>query len=381
MKIINQIISLFVGGLFIFSGAIKLNDPLGTEIKLEEYFEVFATDKTELGLAALSGLWHFLAPYSLFLSVTLCVLEIVLGIALLIKFRPNATLWALLLTIIFFTFLTFYSAYFNKVTDCGCFGDFIKLKPWSSFTKDVVLLILIGFLFFQRKPFGNPKQPAWKLWVFVGSTVFCVAGAFHVIYHLPIFDFLPYKVGANIPAQMKPSAELKFGKEVYTYTNLKTQKDEQFEKWEKKLSDTTEYKFKSYEKPLLNPEAQAKITDYNVTSADGSDFTEETFKDDKLLIIIQDVKKTNVEAVKKIAVLAKSLEKTKIKPIILTASDGATFENFRHELQLAVPYYFVDKSVLKTMVRANPGLIWLRAGTVLNKWHYFDMPKVEDFKL
>ena len=133
MYLLTHVARYFVGVLFIFSGLIKLNDPVGTQIKLEEYFDVFATD-----IPALSGLFHGLVPLALYLSVILCVLEVVLGIALLIKYKLQSTLWVLLLLTVFFTFLTFYSAYFNRVTDCGCFGDAIKLTPWQSFSKDII---------------------------------------------------------------------------------------------------------------------------------------------------------------------------------------------------------------------------------------------------
>ena len=133
MKIAAQIAKVIVGILFIFSGLIKLNDPVGTEIKLEEYFEVFAQD-----LPALHDFFIGLVPFALYFSVLLCVAEVVLGVALLVSYKPKSTSWLLLITIVFFTFLTFYSAYFNRVTDCGCFGDAIKLKPWTSFSKDML---------------------------------------------------------------------------------------------------------------------------------------------------------------------------------------------------------------------------------------------------
>ena len=136
IKIIAHIFRYFVGFLFIFSGLIKLNDPIGFSFKLEEYFgpTVFNLD--------------FLIPIVLPMAIFIVILEVVLGIFLIIGFKKKFTLWSLLLMIIFFTFLTWYSAYFNKVTDCGCFGDAIKLTPWESFTKDVVLLVMIGFIFF-----------------------------------------------------------------------------------------------------------------------------------------------------------------------------------------------------------------------------------------
>lgn len=382
-KIINYSIVVLVGGLFIFSGLIKLNDPMGTEIKLEEYFEVFAGDKNELGLAALAGFWHFLAPYSLSLAIMMSVLEVSLGISLLIGYRRVSTLWSLLLLIIFFTFLTFYSAYYNKVTDCGCFGDFIKLTPWQSFSKDIILLVLLVYLLFQRKNLSS-TYGTWPFLASLGATIGSFVIALNAIWHLPVFDFLPYKVGANIPENMKPSAELKYGKEKYIYTNLKTGKDEELNQEEftknwQKYSDSTTYKYKSFEKPLLNPEAQAKIVVFEVKDAAGNDHSAEIFKGDKFLIIIPEVKKTDMKPIQAINQLAKELEKKKVKSLVLNGDTEASFENYRHYVQLAVPYYFMDKTILKTMVRANPGLIWLKDGTVKKKWHYNDIPKAVDF--
>jgi hypothetical protein len=384
MKILNYILIFLVGGLFVFSGLIKLNDPMGTEIKLEEYFEVFASDKTELGLSALSGFWHFLAPYSLSIAIMLSVLEVSLGIGLLLGYRRQSTLWSLLWVVVFFGFLTFYSAYFNKVTDCGCFGDAIKLTPWQSFGKDMILLVMVVYLLFQRHSLSS-----WEGWlpfgISFGITILAFLVAFNAIMHLPMVDFLPYKIGNNIPQQMKPLAELKYGKEQYVYTNLKTGKDEiltteEFTKNWQKYSDSTQYKFKSYEKPLLNPEALAKITDYRVEDANGADFTQESFKGDKLLIIVPEVKTTYPDAFKKLNELAKTLEKQKITTWILTGEAEKNFENFRHYYQIPISYFLTDKKVLKTMIRANPGIIWLKDGTVKNKWHYNDTPKPEDFK-
>src|SRR6201986_1145504 len=126
-----------VGLLFIFSGLIKINDPLGFSYKLEEYFEVFHIT--------------FLSSFALVISVILCSLEIILGAALLAGVRPVKVAWGLLLLIIFFAFLTFYSAYFKVVQTCGCFGDAIPLTPWQSFSKDLVLLLLIIVLFINRR--------------------------------------------------------------------------------------------------------------------------------------------------------------------------------------------------------------------------------------
>src|SRR5687768_18242736 len=144
-NIADQISRFFVGGLFIFSGLIKLNDPIGTKIKMEEYFGVFAED--------FGSFFSLFVPVSLEIGMIMIILEIVLGVAVLIFYRMNVTTVALLVLMVFFTFLTFYSAYFNKVTDCGCFGDAIKLTPWQSFFKDVILMFPVLHLFWYRKTY------------------------------------------------------------------------------------------------------------------------------------------------------------------------------------------------------------------------------------
>src|ERR1700754_3308888 len=145
MRITDQVSRFFVGALFIFSGLIKLTDPIGTEIKMEEYFEVFAKD--------FGSFFHVFIPWSLEIGMVMIVLELALGAAILVLYRMELTTWILLILMVFFTFLTGYSAILNKVTDCGCFGDAIKLTPWQSFWKDIFLMVFVLHLFWHRKRF------------------------------------------------------------------------------------------------------------------------------------------------------------------------------------------------------------------------------------
>jgi len=180
---------IFVGLLFIFSGLIKINDPLGFSYKLEEYFEVFH-------ITFLNGL-------ALPIAIVLCSLEIILGFALLIGVRPVKVAWGLLLLIVFFAFLTFYSAYFKVVQSCGCFGDAIPLTPWQSFTKDLFLLLLILVLFVNRhriQPIFTAKTGDNML---IASAIISVGFGLYTYNFLPVIDFLPYTIGANIPNEMK----------------------------------------------------------------------------------------------------------------------------------------------------------------------------------
>ena len=136
MQLLTLISRFIVGLLFIVSGLIKANDALGFSYKLEEYFSAGVLNM------------EFLIPF-LFLAAGICIAEIILGVMVLIGARSKFTSWSLLGMIIFFTFLTFYSAYFNKVTDCGCFGDAVKLTH-GIFGKDIILLFFITVIFLRK---------------------------------------------------------------------------------------------------------------------------------------------------------------------------------------------------------------------------------------
>lgn len=363
MKLISRVCWLFVGGLFIFSGLIKINDPVGTAIKLEEYFEVFATDFSPLFLA--------LEPYALAFSIILSSLEIILGVALLLRWRLKAILWSLLGIIIFFTFLTFYSAYFNKVTDCGCFGDAIKLTPWESFTKDLVLLVMILILLATHRYLPAPAKGRTPALAVAFTTILAFGLGIYAYNHEPYVDFRAYRVGSDLPKLMKPSAPLKF-----KYVMEKNGEREEFTSYPK---DTT-YKF--IEMVALNPEAGPKITDFSIWN-DSGDFTQQIFLGNKLLIIVQDVRKADTDNFSQINALVQALEKNdqpKIDPLVLTASSNQDFDVFRHEVNLAAPYYFGDATVLKTMIRANPGIMLLKDGLVVGKWHHNDVPMPEEVR-
>ncbi len=357
-KIIDQFSRFFVGGLFIFSGLIKLNDPVGTEIKLEEYFEVFAED--------FGSFFLWFKPYALEIGMALIILEVVLGVAVLLYYKMNVTTKVMLALMIFFTFLTFYSAYFDKVTDCGCFGDAIKLTPWESFYKDIILMVFVLHLFWYRSRYQAVLYTREGHAVIGGVTLICLALGIYAVRHLPFIDFRAYRIGNNIPAQMQPLEQ-----PVFEYT-FRQKKDGELIKSDKYLPDTLAYKYISVEQ-LNEDKTKAKITDYSVYTVEGEDITQSTFQGPKLLFIIYDASKASTENIDKIQRLTKDLD-GKIEMMVLTASASEQFEVFRHEHQLAIPYYFADATVLKTIVRANPGITLWVDGTVKGMWHDNDTP-------
>lgn len=361
-KIIDQFSRYFVGGLLIFSGLIKLNDPIGTKIKMEEYFEVFTED--------FGSFFHYFIPYALEIAFIVIVLEIVLGVAVLIFYRMKLTASVLLGLMLFFTFLTFYSAYFNKVTDCGCFGDFIKLTPWQSFWKDIVLMVFVLHLFWYRKTYTPALRTREGHAVVGAATVLSIFLGVYAIRHLPFIDFRAYRIGNNIPQQMIPPEQ-----PIFEYVFLRKDNGEEISS-EKYLMDTTLYKYQSI-RQTNEGRTKANITDYAVTSVEGDDATQLTFSGNKLIIVIQNVEEASVANISDIVKLVKDLD-GKVEVIAFTSASGEQFENFRHEHQLAVPYYFVDGTVLKTVIRSNPGLTLWQDGTVKGMWHHNDTPEASE---
>ncbi|QJW92356.1 DoxX family protein [Spirosoma taeanense] len=360
MLIAARIARFLVGIVFIFSGLIKLNDPVGTQIKFEEYFEVFAQD-----VPVLHDFFMALVPFTLAMSVLFCAAEIILGVALLASYKPKLTTWLLFFLIVFFTFLTFYSAYFDRVTDCGCFGDAIKLKPWTSFGKDIVLTVLILFIIGHR----NRIKPRNTGWLVALTTVLTLGLGIYAISFLPPLDLLPYAVGKNIPAQMKPSEPLR-----YKYIMEKDGKTSEFEQYP---SDPG-YKFR--EMVLINESAKPKITDYRVWN-DESDFTQETFEGDKLFIIVKNTTDIDAGSLPAIRELVEGLQGSSVKPYILTSVSDDQIQAFCKEFQLTnVPYYKVDATVLKTIMRSNPGTWLMHNGVVRGKWHYNTTPDAAEVK-
>ena len=360
-KILDAFSRYFVGGLFIFSGLIKLNDPIGTQIKLEEYFEVFAED--------FGSFFLYFKPIALEIGMFLIVLELVIGVAVLIAYRMNLTTKVLLALMVFFTFLTFYSAYYDKVTDCGCFGDAIKLTPWESFIKDVILMVFVLHLFWYRNRYQAALYTREGHIVIIAVTVLSTALGIYAVQHLPFIDFRAYKIGNNIPQQMLPQEQAIFE---YTFET----KSGELIKSDKYLTDTLQYKYKGVEQ-LNEGKTNAKITDYAVSSVEGEDVTQSTFQGPKLLFIIYDATKASANNIDDIRALVKTLD-GKVEMMVLTASGPDTFEAFRHENQLAVPYYFADATVLKTIVRSNPGITLWVDGTVRGMWHHNDTPEASE---
>lgn len=363
MKIIIHISRLLVGALFIFSGFIKLNDPLGFSYKLEEFF---STDVLNI---------PFLIPYALLIGVFLVVYEVVLGVFLLIGYKPKFTIWSLLIMIVFFTFLTFYAWYFDKVKDCGCFGDFIKLKPVESFIKDIILLVLILILFFgikHIKPlFGKLTTVILALLSFIVSLWF----VYHVLMHLPLIDFRAYKVGNNIQEGMRtPENAAKPIQEFYW--KFKINGKEEIITTDGSYPDVNG-DYVSVESKIIKEGYQPPILDFSIES-DDEDLTDHFLNEEKLIMIVsyslEHIDRNSLSELKKVTDEAIRKGYTVIG---LSASGAETKKNIKEAYKLGFDFYLCDEKALKTVVRSNPGILKLNKGTVIQKLHYNDINDLE----
>lgn len=375
MKYLVAFSRYFTGLLFIFSGLIKANDPLGFSYKLEEYFQVFGTE--------------WMIPTAVALSVFICAIEIILGIALIIGARIKLVAWGLLLMIVFFTFLTFYSAYFNKVTDCGCFGDAIKLTPWQSFWKDIVLLVFILILFIYKesiKPFFETKSENYAL---ILVSIISFGFGIYTTRYLPVIDFLPYKIGNNIPALMEipEGAQPDEYSIIYTLKNASTGEEKKMDDKEYIASgiwEDEDWELVGTSDPVLTKKGfTPAIVGFQINDAQGADYTNEIIANPfyNLVIVSYNLDKTNQKAHQKLSALTIAAEdEFNIRTVVLTSATALQAETFRHELNLFQEFFFADATPLKSMVRSNPGLILLKNGTVINKWSSNNLPDYEELK-
>ncbi len=360
-NVITQISRVIVGFLFIISGLIKLNDPVGFSFKLEEYF-----GETVLNLP-------FLMPYALAIALFVVIFETVLGVMLLVGYQRRFTICSLLLMIVFFTFLTFYSAYFNKVTDCGCFGDALKLTPWESFTKDVALLFFIIVLALNRNLINPLFAKNVRAAIVFISLALCLFMGYWVLNHLPIVDFRAYSVGTNIQKGMeipegapKSVTEMIF---VYKVDGVDTEFS-QDDVMAMKVPEGAE--FVDRRDKIITQGYVPPIHDFSM-ELNGSDYKDELLLEPKLLMFVAyDLSKADPEGLSLLEKMHRDAVSKGYKVIGMTAALEDEIENTKKKYGITFDFYFCDATTLKTIERANPSIVVLEKGTITQKLHWKD---------
>jgi uncharacterized membrane protein YphA (DoxX/SURF4 family) len=370
MRTVVSIVRIFVGVLFILSGLVKANDPLGLAYKMEEFFEVWNASLQGSGSAfkqMLVSFFSFLHEHALTLSVFMIGLEIVAGVALLLGWARRLILNLLLVLILFFTFLTAYAFLSGKFKNCGCFGDCLPISPLTSFIKDIVLLVMIVFLVvFQRyvQPLMNRRR---RTLVLILSLLVTIFFQWYVLAYLPLADCLPLKKGNNIAQQMQmpPNAV----QDSFAMNFIYTKGGKRYEfKPEELPADLGTYTFVDREQELVRKgNAEPPLKGFALLGLDGTDFTEPILAEPKAVLVfalnfndvgnwLDDFKKVYVEARKKnIPVFIVSSEAAKGKIVF----SGAGLSE--------IVFLNCDYTVVKTAARTNPTFCLLQKGTVSSK--------------
>lgn len=497
------ILQNFCGALFVFSGWVKAVDPLGTAYKMEQYFAEFEATFSETWLSFIAPMFPWFSEHSISFSVTMIVFEIVLGLMLILGIKPKFTSWAFFILVVFFTFLTgftYLTGYVGdgvnffefskwgdwvetsmKVTDCGCFGDFLVLKPKISFFKDVFLLFpAVFFLFAHRKSHefdhAIPRAAMVAVAAFASLAIIYfngysvglmavlaaiglvlvqfagnIGGVFGSIivlvlyclsnfsWDIPTADFRPFKVGTDIRAQKQIEEDAENAVEIIAYkaTNKADGKVVEIP-YNQYLKEFKKYPKEEWKLEQLKTEPtveRSKISDFDISNEMGESVTEDilanpnyTFMivaykikhesatgqktvteqipieidsvftpDTGELIRIDTTFKTQTKTVNQevfnfpidytapwttiVNPVLEAAEKAGIKSFAVTAyADPAMIDDFRHETQSAYPFYSADDILLKTIVRSNPGIVLMKDGKIIEKWHYKHLPNFETIR-
>lgn len=373
MKPIITISRFLVGTLFIFSGLVKANDPLGLAYKMQEFFEVWAQS------GWFPGLMNSLSHYALTFSIVMITLEIVAGVAVLIAWQMRFFSWLLLILILFFTFLTGYADLSGKFRSCGCFGDCIPLSPRTSFIKDLVLLALILLIFSQRNKIKETTS-AYAGFTIVGlSAVVTLWLQWYVIKHLPLTDCLPFKKGSNIAENMRIPAGAIPDSSVISFVYEKSGLTVEFtsDNFPDDFDDSLYHFVKRYDKLIRKGNAEPAIKDFVLTTLSGNDTTSAVLNtpDRYAFLFVKDDPGDGLWIKDIQSVYA--LLKQKALPLFVITNNHEEIAPYFRSLPDAI-FLKCDVVPIKTAARANPTLYLLNEGTIINKWSYADWRKAEE---
>ena len=353
--IIAGISRTLLGLVFIFSGAVKAIDPFGTVYKIEDYLKAFG------------GFLAELLPLADVAAALLILLEVVLGVCMLLNVRTQWTSWLALGFYVVMTPLTLYIAIHNPVSDCGCFGDALVLTNWQTFEKNVVLITLAIVLVILRKS----VVPLWRGYMEIVIALVAAAVTFafmeYTYHHLPVVDFRPYKIGNHLPTLMEYPEDAEPDQYEFSFVYEKDGVEQTFTLENYPKGDST-WTFVRQESRLIKKGYEPPIHDFEVINAYGEDVTWEVLESDEpvTLVVMYDLAKTDHKQMARVEALYEQVANFHI----LTGSGTDEIIAFGMAYpMLSESVCTCDPVTLKTIVRANPGVIVLQNGIVIDKYN------------
>jgi uncharacterized membrane protein YphA (DoxX/SURF4 family) len=353
-----RLIRIILGLVFIFSSLMKGVDPLGTAYRVEDYLGAYTME--------------WLSPYALAIAIFLITIEFLLGFALVFKLQAKLAALGVLLIMVFFTLVTYFDARYNLVPDCGCFGDAIKLDNWETFYKNIVLILMAVLVFVTRKSVSM-GLPGWLqstlLILFAGGFLWFI---FYNYNHLPILDFRDWKEGRDMKTENEDAAltylvykhkdtgELR----EYTAENLPWRDSVWKAQWE-------------FVDQRFDDSQVLKKHHLIIENAGGTNFTKAVVEKQgyQFLLVSWDLDHANGEGMLTASGLFQNISAPDVGVALLTASGPEVLGKYFQAFDMRYPIFFADGIELKAMIRSNPGLLLLKDGVVLEKWHYNDFPK------
>ena len=360
--IITTVCRFVLAVVFIFSGFVKAIDPLGTQYKIQDYLDALG--------------WTDVFPESIpfIVAALLGMLEFCLGVYLFFGIRRIIAPRAVVAVMAIMTPLTFWLALDNPVSDCGCFGDAVVLTNWETFGKNVVLLAMSLVVLKWRKrifPLATTRFD-WLIALYGFLYIFCMT--IYCYRHLPIFDFRPYYVGADIRQGM----EIPEGKEPTEFeTRFVLQKDGVEKEFTLENYPDSTWTFVDSRTVVKKKGYEPPIHDFlMIRYEDGEDITEQVLADERytFLLVAHQLDQASDSRIDLINELYDYCLEYGYAFYCLTSSSDEDILKWQEDTGAEYPFCLMDNITLKTMVRSNPGLILLKKGVVIHKWNVVDFP-------
>ena len=369
---LNVVCRLVVGAVFLFSSFVKGVDPLGTSYKIAEYL-------TTWQFGSLTFEW--LVPMATVMSMTLIVLEFTLGMMLVFGAFRRLSAWLLVLMMVFFTFTTLFDAITNEVTDCGCFGDAVKLTNWQTFWKNIALDVPTVWIFLTRNLRRRSRFERDVLVTAFSILIMVIFGLYN-INNEPCIDFRAWKVG-NQMVDLDESLEVK---SYVTYRNKTTGESEEFESGElvKRMEDPTWEEQWEWESSRVVDPHEIRADGFSMLDMDMNDHAQELIGSNDYLLIatIHHLDKVNEQGIAALQGTLAFAQENGVQMVLLTSALPEDAEGFLYANSLDdLEFYFADVTAIETMLRSNPGFILLKEGKVLGKWHVRHYRDIMELKI
>ena len=361
-KFAVEICRIILGATFIFSGLVKAIDPVGGALKIEDYLAAFSLS--------------YFNPLSTLIAINLFAIEFMLGLCILLAVYRKFISTCMLFFMSFMTLLTLCLAIFNPVHDCGCFGDAIILTNWETFFKNAFVLFPASIVTFIYRKLMTPAYTFKAYWfVVLFGYLFPVGFGFYNYINLPIIDFRPFKIGVNIPEQMAFPEDAPHDEYLYIY-----EKDGKKTSFTPATSPAGDSTWTFVKAKLIKEGYVPPILSFELSNAEGVDLTDRILSNDNgvFLLIAHNIDKASDKHTDEINNLYDYAVEHHIPFYGVTNSSKDEINAWINNTGAEYPFLFADDVTLKTIIRSNPGLVLLKAGTILKKWSHNYLPSEEN---